>query len=110
MVMVEALACGTPVIAFPEGAAAKIVIDGQNGMLVSDEAEMACAIGEVDSIDPLRCRSSVAERYDVAVSAAGYERLYCQAIDARDECGISPPPIGVHERRRVQAQPASTGS
>ena len=41
MVMVEALACGTPVIAFPEGAAAEIVIDGENGMLVADEAEMA---------------------------------------------------------------------
>ena len=39
MVMVEALACGTPVIAFPEGAAAEIVIDGENGMLVADEAE-----------------------------------------------------------------------
>ena len=110
MVMVEALACGTPVIAFAEGAAAEIVIDGENGMLVSDEAEMGRAISDVDSIDPLRCRSSVAERYDVAVSAAGYERLYCQAIDARCERGISPPPPGVLERRRVQAQPASTGS
>ena len=50
MVMVEALACGTPVIAFPEGAAAEIVIDGENGMLVADEAEMARAIGEV-SVD-----------------------------------------------------------
>ena len=47
MVMVEALACGTPVIAFPEGAAAEIVIDGENGMLVSDEHEMARAIDQV---------------------------------------------------------------
>src|ERR1035441_497589 len=91
MVTVEALACGTPVIAFAEGAATEIVIEGENGMLVADEAEMARAIGEVDSIDPLRCRSSVAERYDVAVSAAGYERAYRQAIDACYERGISPP-------------------
>jgi glycosyltransferase involved in cell wall biosynthesis len=110
MVMVEALACGTPVIAFAEGAAAEIVIDGENGMLVSDEAEMARAISEVDSIDPLRCRSSVAERYDMAVSAAGYERVYRQAIDARGPRRISPPPLGVLERRRVQAQPARTGT
>ncbi|HSO99479.1 MAG TPA: glycosyltransferase family 4 protein [Solirubrobacteraceae bacterium] len=109
MVMVEALACGTPVIAFAEGAAAEIVLDGENGLLVGDEAEMARAISEVDSIDPLRCRSSVAERYDMAVSAAGYERLYRQAIHARDERGISPPPLGVLEPRRVHAQPASTG-
>ncbi len=47
MVMVEALACGTPVIAFPEGAAAEIVIDGENGMLVADEGEMADAVKHV---------------------------------------------------------------
>jgi glycosyltransferase involved in cell wall biosynthesis len=83
MVMVEALACGTPVIAFPEGAAAEIVIDGENGMLVADEAEMARAISEVGSIDPIRCRSSVAERYDISVTATGYEHVYRQAIAAR---------------------------
>ena len=82
MVMVEALACGTPVIAFPEGAAAEIVIDGENGMLVGDEAEMARAVARLGSIDPRRCRASVAERYDPAVTAAGYERVYRQAIAA----------------------------
>jgi glycosyltransferase involved in cell wall biosynthesis len=80
MVMVEALACGTPVIAFPEGAAAEIVIDGENGMLVADEEEMARAITTVGSIDPLRCRSSVRERYDPSVVALAYERVYRGAI------------------------------
>ena len=47
MVMIEALATGTPVIAFPEGAAAEIVIDGKNGMLVADEPTMARAIEQV---------------------------------------------------------------
>ena len=41
MVMVEALACGTPVIAFPEGAASEIVIESENGFLVANETEMA---------------------------------------------------------------------
>jgi glycosyltransferase involved in cell wall biosynthesis len=82
MVMVEALACGTPVIAFPEGAAAEIVIDGENGMLVADEAEMARAIDRVGSIDPHRCRASVAERYDVAAIASAYELVYHRAIAA----------------------------
>lgn len=44
MVMVEALACGTPVIAFPEGAANEIIMSGENGFLVADEAEMASAV------------------------------------------------------------------
>jgi glycosyltransferase involved in cell wall biosynthesis len=82
MVMVEALACGTPVIAFPEGSAAEIVIDGENGMLVADEREMAAAIGRVDSIDPSRCRASVAERYDVSVTVVGYESVYRRAMEA----------------------------
>jgi glycosyltransferase involved in cell wall biosynthesis len=76
MVMVEALACGTPVIAFPEGAATEIVVHGENGLLVADEDEMAAAIGEVGAIDAARCRASVAERYDMWSSAAGYEHLY----------------------------------
>ncbi len=80
MVMVEALACGTPVIAFPEGAASEIVIDDRNGFHVADEIEMAAAVGRLERIDPLRCRESVAERYDVSVVAAGYEAVYERAI------------------------------
>ena len=82
MVMVEALACGTPVIAFGQGAAAEIVLDGENGMLVADEAEMAGAVERLASIDPKRCRASVAERYDVSVTVAGYEHVYRRAIAA----------------------------
>jgi glycosyltransferase involved in cell wall biosynthesis len=92
MVMVEALACGTPVIAFPEGAAAEVVIDGVNGLLVADEAEMAQAIDRLGSIDPVRCRASVAERYDIAVAATGYERVYGHARSLRRaDSGLSRP-------------------
>ena len=47
MVMVEALACGTPVIAFPEGAARELVVDGRTGFLVDDERAMAAAVGRL---------------------------------------------------------------
>ena len=47
MVMVEALACGTPVIAFPEGAARELVLDGQTGFLVEDEQAMGAAVGQL---------------------------------------------------------------
>jgi glycosyltransferase involved in cell wall biosynthesis len=80
LVMIEALACGTPVIAFPEGAAREIVIDGHNGMLVADEAEMARAVSQLDRIDPAICRESARERYDLAVTARGYEAVYRRAI------------------------------
>jgi glycosyltransferase involved in cell wall biosynthesis len=100
MVMIEALACGTPVIAFPEGAATEIVLDGHNGMLVADEAEMADAIARIGSIDPHDCRASVAERYDVSITASGYERVYRQAIAAAraEEAPAARPRLRVNGR------------
>lgn len=80
MVMIEALACGTPVIAFREGAATEIVIHGENGLLTSDTAEMAAAIHEVGAIEPERCRASAAKRYDIAITTAAYERVYHQTV------------------------------
>jgi glycosyltransferase involved in cell wall biosynthesis len=95
MVMVEALACGTPVITFPEGAASEIVIDGENGYHVDDEREMAAAIERVDEIDPLRCRSSVQARYDVSTVAARYETVYESALTAGRR---RPPPLDLRTR------------
>jgi len=105
MVMVEALACGTPVIAFLEGAAAEIVIDGENGLLVADEAAMARAIERVGSIDPARCRASVAERYDVSVTAGGYEDVYRRAIATERIRQASRAAEKVPERRQLSASP-----
>jgi glycosyltransferase involved in cell wall biosynthesis len=81
MVMIEALASGTPVIAFAEGAAREIVIDGHNGLLVADEAEMARAVGQLATIDPDRCRDSVRARYDATITARGYEAVYRSVAD-----------------------------
>ncbi len=76
MVMVEALACGTPVIAFPEGAVPEVVIDGTTGFLVEDEGAMAAAIGQLPRIDSRACRAWVSRHCDVDVVAAAYERIY----------------------------------
>src|SRR5438309_11653127 len=81
MVMIEALACGTPVLAFAEGAASEIVIDGVNGFLVRDEREMSDALARVHTIDPRRCRDSVAERYSVAAVVDCYEAIYRAALE-----------------------------
>ena len=56
LVMTEAMACGTPVIAFPEGSAPELVLDGETGFVVDDEHAMAEAVGRLDEIDPARCR------------------------------------------------------
>jgi glycosyltransferase involved in cell wall biosynthesis len=79
MVMVEALAAGTPVLAFPEGAAPEIVEHGVNGFLVSDEQEMAAMVDRAAEIEPMACRRS-AERFAPDRIALGYEAAFRAAV------------------------------
>jgi glycosyltransferase involved in cell wall biosynthesis len=76
MVMVEALACGTPVIAFPEGAARELVLDGTTGFLVDDEDAMAAAVAKLPRTSALACRAWVRQHCDVGAVAAAYETAY----------------------------------
>ncbi len=87
MVMVEALSCGTPVIAFPEGAAAELVVDGSTGYLVEDEAAMAAAVQRLPELRARDCRAWVAAHCDVDVVAAAYERAYRAAVG---HCAAAP--------------------
>jgi glycosyltransferase involved in cell wall biosynthesis len=92
MVMVEALATGTPVIAFPEGSAPEIVEDGVSGFLVDDEEEMAEATRHLASIDPWDCREC-AQRFDSDRIAAAYEAVYRRAARSAP---VEDRPIGAH--------------
>jgi glycosyltransferase involved in cell wall biosynthesis len=83
LVMTEAMACGTPVIAFPEGSAPELVLDGETGFVVDDEHEMAAAVDRLGELEPARCRESARERFDVAAVAAEYERAYELASSRR---------------------------
>jgi glycosyltransferase involved in cell wall biosynthesis len=76
LVMVEAMACGTPVIAFPEGAAPELVCDGRSGFVVDDEEAMAQAIGRLGEIDPVECRAVTEERFGVDAVVERYEAVY----------------------------------
>jgi glycosyltransferase involved in cell wall biosynthesis len=76
LVMTEAMACGTPVIAFPEGSAPEVVLDGETGFVVEDEQRMADAIARLGEIDRERCRESARERFDVSAVGVSYERVY----------------------------------
>ena len=83
LVMVEALASGTPVIAFPEGSAPEVVEDGRTGFVVDDEHAMAAALGRLDEIDPQTCRRSCEERFSVEAVVSGYEDVYRAAASPR---------------------------
>jgi glycosyltransferase involved in cell wall biosynthesis len=76
MVMIEALACGTPVVALRRGAVPEVVIDGLTGIVCDDPDELPAALHKVDTIDPELCRRDVIDRFRPEVMAEGYENAY----------------------------------
>jgi glycosyltransferase involved in cell wall biosynthesis len=72
----EALACGTPVIAFARGALAEAVEHGRTGFLVEDANEMAHAIKHIPEIDPHACRRSARQRFSLARMTQAYFDAY----------------------------------
>lgn len=81
LVAMEALAAGTPVIAYRSGALPEVVEDGVTGFLVRDEQEMAEAIGRVSTIRPEACRAAAERRFDVDRMSAEYLRLYAELAE-----------------------------
>lgn len=76
LVAMEALACGTPVIAFGAGALVEIVEHGRTGYVVANEAEMAAAIVRAPDIEPAACRRAAEQRFSAEVMTARYLHLY----------------------------------
>jgi glycosyltransferase involved in cell wall biosynthesis len=76
LVAMEALACGTPVVAFPAGALAGIVEPGVTGFLVKDAQEMAEAIAAAGTIDPERCREVARARFSLGHMVERYLAVY----------------------------------
>lgn len=79
MVMIEALACGTPVLTTPFGAAPEIVRDGVVGFVRSDPADLVEALGHLHEINRAACRSRVAERFSVERMVADHVDVYERA-------------------------------
>jgi glycosyltransferase involved in cell wall biosynthesis len=82
LVMVEAFASGTPVIATPLGAVKEIVTDGETGFLSPSVKGMAAAADRLGEIDPGRCRREAVERFDPSAMTDGYEELYQTVLGA----------------------------
>jgi glycosyltransferase involved in cell wall biosynthesis len=76
IVMVEAMACGTPVVALRRGSVPEVVIDGVTGFVRDRVEELAGAVERAGALDPRACRRHAAERFDVPVMVSGYEAAY----------------------------------
>jgi glycosyltransferase involved in cell wall biosynthesis len=83
LVMIEALACGTPVIARPCGSVAEVLRDGATGFMASSIDGLVQAVQRIASISRQNCRAEFETRFTADVMAANYERLYYQLIDDR---------------------------
>jgi glycosyltransferase involved in cell wall biosynthesis len=75
IVLCEAMACGTPVVALDGGSVEEIVIDGVTGFICRSESELVNAIKSVGEIDPAKCREQ-ASHFDVDTMVEGYESIY----------------------------------
>ena len=74
--VIEAMACGTPVIAYPRGSMPELIDDGVTGFLVDSFDEAVAAIDRIGEIDRASCRRAVEERFTVGRMADKYEALY----------------------------------
>ncbi|KPJ57365.1 hypothetical protein AMJ49_02125 [Parcubacteria bacterium DG_74_2] len=83
LVVIEAMACGTPVIAYKEGAVPELIKDGVNGFLVNKKEEMIQAIKKIDQIKRTNCRRYAAKKFDLEKMVNKYEALYNKILKER---------------------------
>jgi glycosyltransferase involved in cell wall biosynthesis len=80
LVLTEAMAAGTPVLAFNKGSAPEIIAQGVTGWVCDTEDEMSAALQRVHTLDPHACRRHVEQRFSPAVAAAGYLAAFEQVL------------------------------
>jgi len=76
LVMIEAMACGTPVIAFPRGAVPEILQDGTSGFIVNTTGEAAAAVERIPSLDRASVRAAFERRFTTEHMANEYLKIY----------------------------------
>ncbi len=76
MVMIEAMACGTPVIGFKKGSVLEVIDEGLTGFVVNNELEMIDALQNIEKTDRGNCREAAGKRFDVRVVAKQYLQLF----------------------------------
>jgi len=94
LVMIEAMATGTPVLAYPSGAAPEVIEDGVTGFLCADVDSMADCVSRASTIDRQSCRATAERRFSVEAMVDAYEQVYRVVLASSH---MAPPP---HSRGR----------
>jgi glycosyltransferase involved in cell wall biosynthesis len=80
LVMIESMACGTPVLATNRGAVPEVIEHGRSGIIVDHYRQMGEALEQADALDPLECRHYVEERFSPERMVDDYVRAYREAM------------------------------
>ena len=80
MLMIEAMVCGTPVVALRGGAVSEVIVDGVTGRICDDPAELPAAMAEVRDYDPAACRAHVIRNFGADTLGRGYEQVYRRVL------------------------------
>jgi glycosyltransferase involved in cell wall biosynthesis len=95
LVMIEALACGTPVIAWRNGSVPEIIEEGRTGFIVDNIDDAVRAVGSANRLSREDCRASFEDRFDAACMTSNYERVYRRLLsgpypplDIARSCGL----------------------
>jgi glycosyltransferase involved in cell wall biosynthesis len=83
LVMIEALACGTPVLAFSQGSAPEIVEDGVTGFLCDGTSELVQCLGKVHDLDRSACRADAETRFTTERMVANHVALFQRVVEER---------------------------
>lgn len=111
LVMIEALATGTPVIATPRGSVPEIIDDGRTGFIRSDESGLADALGMAASLDRTVCRATAEQRFGARRMADEYVALFEEVIAAvRMPRSDVRPPAPLRIARGTRPAPGVSGT
>jgi glycosyltransferase involved in cell wall biosynthesis len=83
LTMIDAMACGTPVLATPSGSVPEVIADGETGFIRSTVDDLVAAVSHLDTIDRRACRQHIERNFSAQTMAAAYERLYHELLAER---------------------------
>jgi len=110
LVMIEALACGTPVLATRYGSVPEVIRDGVTGFVADSEEELVRAVGNIDQISRAACREEAERRFSPCAMAAAYEQVYEHLTtreSARRLFDMQPVDLAAADRASRNIPPAS---